>query len=913
MGEILLKLSPHRDLQVYFERPSAIASMWEATADGFRVSGTWRQQFDWAVVEWNQHNTFEHPYFRNLPDGDLSGLTLTYEEARSNCLPLDSDIYPTVDWPYLRIWTRESGVDDFFRVRLRDYATPVEGSYSVPSATFELTGSPDSGDYVGLSLLDEHYTYQANGSDTAATAAAAVADIVNQFSTYARAAANGQSITVQYCGPGQTPESSTVGANGHRVGIYGFRSGTGTLNWAVPVQKFVGGASPAKWRIELPFGSLVAEDGRSVPAASIRKMRWTYAADLQDGAYDRSEFEVQVTGWTVTGSGRAYSVAGIGAHRMEDDRPEMRYEGSWGRGGGNFSGGTIHYTTTPGDRVHAVYHSPHTHYLAIGTRYTFHSPVAQIYVDDVLVRAENLLIAGEDQLVRICVGPFTPGQHKVELRHAGSSGQFLYFDFFEAYVPTAQTPELPSDPQVTLATDWDTDHSIAVPAERTSWMIQSLGFRGRVNHYVGALWFYELYRKGHQYAAATVTFSGTAAFSAAVTLRIGRDGYSEDNDAVLTHLVRIGDTLASVAQAFALELNRGYTAVRAEAAGNVLTIYAREMGHSGNSIRISASSSNGVLTVTASGDHLSGGADGTWCTDLSALPRINRACRDWSRAFFIDLERNGIDACSAFSTELQHGDTDAAAGIAQRYPSGDPVLLNTPALQTNFSPASLDYWKVVHKEMAELMQQASIVPYLQFGEVQWWYFPQWGSGMTFYDPYTTQTFQSLHGRPLPVITSHTQDPAGLEVELEFLAGLIGAFTNAIMAYVRQSLPDTRFEVLYPTDVNDTPLNAAVNYPAADWTPGTLDNLKTESFTYTFIRDLDKAKGTVQYGATRGFPRAQRSFLVGIGDSTAPWRKEVEMAKSENVESIVLFALDQFCLIGYEAPLRLGNSRSFLTC
>ena len=43
--------------------------------NGFTVSGTWRQQFDWAVIEWNRDNVYEHPAFRNLPDGDLSGLT----------------------------------------------------------------------------------------------------------------------------------------------------------------------------------------------------------------------------------------------------------------------------------------------------------------------------------------------------------------------------------------------------------------------------------------------------------------------------------------------------------------------------------------------------------------------------------------------------------------------------------------------------------------------------------------------------------------------------------------------------------------------------------------------------------------------------------------------------------------------
>jgi len=95
----LQKLRPDRDLQCYFERPSAIAALSGASENAFTVSGTWRQQFDWAVVEWNRDNVFEHPAFRNLPDGDLSGLTLAYDETRANCIGLDSELFATVDWP----------------------------------------------------------------------------------------------------------------------------------------------------------------------------------------------------------------------------------------------------------------------------------------------------------------------------------------------------------------------------------------------------------------------------------------------------------------------------------------------------------------------------------------------------------------------------------------------------------------------------------------------------------------------------------------------------------------------------------------------------------------------------------------------------------------------------------------------
>jgi hypothetical protein len=85
--------------------------MSNASATGFTVSGTWRQQFDWVVLEWNRDNVFEHPLLRNLPDPDLSGLTLTYEETRANAIPDDSDLYPTIDWAYLRVWTRANRVE----------------------------------------------------------------------------------------------------------------------------------------------------------------------------------------------------------------------------------------------------------------------------------------------------------------------------------------------------------------------------------------------------------------------------------------------------------------------------------------------------------------------------------------------------------------------------------------------------------------------------------------------------------------------------------------------------------------------------------------------------------------------------------------------------------------------------------
>jgi hypothetical protein len=174
--------------------------------------------------------------------------------------------------------------------------------------------------------------------------------------------------------------------------------------------------------------------------------------------------------------------------------------------------------------------------------------------------------------------------------------------------------------------------------------------------------------------------------------------------------------------------------------------------------------------------------------------------------------------------------------------------------------------------------------------------------MPFYDAYTTSTFQSTYGRAMTVIPNQYADPASLEQECAFLPGLIGSFTQTIRGFVRQTHANARFEVLYPPDVNNTALNQLVNFPKSDWTPANLNCLKTENFTYTGDRDLNGAAQSIQLPMQLGFACSQSSHLVGISDPTTPWQKEQRMALGANLESVVLFALDQFCLIGYSLPL-----------
>jgi hypothetical protein len=156
-----------------------------------------------------------------------------------------------------------------------------------------------------------------------------------------------------------------------------------------------------------------------------------------------------------------------------------------------------------------------------------------------------------------CDGTWEPcrrgTQHTVTITHTGVAGSFFYFDFLEIAIPTGGLPIFVPDTQTTLATDWDTLNSQALAPERTAWQIQSLGFMGRANHYAGALWFYELLCAGQVYATGTIAFSGVSQFGHTTQISLG--------PTVFTHLNLIGDTPASLAQAFALLINEGSTGV----------------------------------------------------------------------------------------------------------------------------------------------------------------------------------------------------------------------------------------------------------------------------------------------------------------------------------------------------------------
>jgi len=908
MAEQLSKLRPDRDLQCYFQEPSAVAALSGASANGFTVSGCWRQQFDWAVVEWNRDNVFEHPALRNLPDGNLSGLRLSYEEVRTNCIGFDSTAYDPIGWSFLRIWEEHAGnngdpEETIHWIPLNNYCTPVDGEYVASTATLVLQGSPSVGDLIELAWLHDHCNYMMAPGDTLESAVSGLAANINhkrEDGCAITASAEGAAITLTYLG--------APGFNGNRIGIYGGVTESKTESWSPSWATFGGGISPSRWRVNLDFSHLVDSTGATVDTRNVRRMRWTWAADLQDSNFQRSEFSVVVGNWQASGTGLGYLVAGPGSRRISLKTPGVQHTGVWAESKpGNYWNGLIWVANTKGAHVSWTYSAPSDHSLYLGTRYVGNGATVSVQIDSSAPKKLNLSRPGEDILIRHLLGSFSANTpHTVSITHDSSNGDELHFNFFEIAVPTTNLPDFSLCPTTTLATDWDTEHSLAIAPERTAWLISKLGFRGRANHYTGAMWFYELACPGNRFASATVEFAGTPHFMDVTKILLA--------GTEIQHISLTSDTAASIAKCFELLIAAGTSAVWAKAEGSTLTITSRTMGIAGNGLPISASHNGTGFSATASVPSLGGGTgdpaslDSAWRTDLTSLPRLNRACRDWNRSYFVALKAAGIEATAAFSMELRHGDDQLSTGIAQRYPAG-PVWVNTPAIQTNFSPASLAFWTQIYLDTADVMADAGMTPYLQFGEVQWWYKADDGSGMPYYDEYAKSLFESTYGQAMRIVPNENADPVLFLKEAAFLPSLIGQFTQRIVDAVSQVHSDARFEVLYPSDVNESPWNRLVNFPSTEWNQGKLTCLKTENFIYTGDRNLNKARQSINLPLGIGFSPSKNSHLIGISDGTTPWQRERRLAIATGVESVVLWALDQFCLIGYDLPLDSSSGRA----
>ncbi|HYI96587.1 MAG TPA: hypothetical protein VEX68_23800 [Bryobacteraceae bacterium] len=515
-----------------------------------------------------------------------------------------------------------------------------------------------------------------------------------------------------------------------------------------------------------------------------------------------------------------------------------------------------------------------------------------------------------------------PGEHTVTFRLV-SSGYF-YFDFLEAVVPTDVPAAAATLTNVSPALDYSTDHTYKLSPARLHWNFDGLGYAGPMNEYLGVFWWNQRKREGAVFPQATLEFTGS--FSAGDQVFVNIEGQQ------CGKTVFPNESPEVIAKHFEYFINSNYVGVWAKATGAVLTITARSpkpaYSYTLNANVENVPGSSGAVTKTGT---LTGGQPGSWVVDPLQSPALNRGARDWHADFFAQCKTRNREVVVASSMEL----VNPPEGFGSVYPDGAIVATDVgfgslKSTHCAFVPAVRNYHAQVFSCVAGLMSQAQITPSIQFGEYLWWFFTNHrttnpNGGMAFYHPEVEAAAVAALGRPLHRFVNPNDDPLiNGAADAVFLRNVLRDHLGGIIAAVRSQHPSTKFELLFPYDVNHpTPagihnlggaLNRFVNLPIEWETKASsgLDSLKTEALDFgAWSRNLDLARTAIELPFTLGWPKDSVRHLVPVFRSGYAWEKEIGIAHSAGVPVINLWAFDHVCIFGLPTvPGASGRSQRF---
>jgi len=227
------------------------------------------------------------------------------------------------------------------------------------------------------------------------------------------------------------------------------------------------------------------------------------------------------------------------------------------------------------------------------------------------------------------------------------------------------------------------------------------------------------------------------------------------------------------------------------------------------------------------------------------------------------------------------------------------------------------YLKQMYKECADEIAAAGLPVVLQFGETQWWYFPN-ASGMPYYDSETKAAFQAAYGRPMHRFLANTDDPADDQATADFLRDRIWAYCHEVIDYVRQYHPTAVFECLWPLDANQgkpkpntgyRALNMHVNLPN-EWRTSSygVKYFRVEGFDYDiWQKNANLMRQTMAFPSALGRPAAECMYLAGIyGPPDPPMAQAYGMWLPLKLYSLCFWAFDQFCLNSRPVPLQIAG-------
>jgi phage tail sheath gpL-like len=771
---VLNKFDPSKTL--YFRGFSAIdcpAAVHNASATGFTLSQVFRAASDFSVlVIFDIDDYFNHPSFKPLPDGDLTGVVLEFDLASDPTVlaTLDNPKYPTIDYPFLdyvkmdgttgRIDLSYGNLQSSLGVSVTPNTNPTTisaGSLGTAGATITVAGTPALGDSLTLWFQNFSYSYAYNVGDTLSTVASVLAAAVNAYSYSGYL--YGLTATHTSGSSSFTVTASKPGVDGNSLGLYWVSSGGLSITTANPIA-LSGGSSAATFHVKIDFTALGIDQLRQAWLTFAPLSPPGQLLSATTGVYG----DVVFSNWTVTdpNNKRPLSVAGPNSVRVEETSAWVTATGAWTRTNvGWFSQGFALVSPSLGDSITITYWCQETHDIWIGTQLYTNCGKFAVTVDGAAQPDLDCYASssqGAFSARRKAASGLAAGQHTVTLTiiaaNTLSSGTNCYFDFLEAVVAS----DVPSAPgpwtDRGISTDFDTQHGYQLAPARLLWMMDQLGFKGDIDHYLGVFWWSNRQISGRTLGYVTIDFSTLPALTAGTA-----DIFITVGTTTIGKSVASYETAATWALHFELFINGLFTGLVASVSGTVLTITARDTAAAYQFAPFSAYYNNGAgnVTITPGGIGFTSAsiAAGTWVIDPTQAA-ITYPVSQWHADYFAQVYSRGMKVAAAFSMELVYPpDANTVGSVwVQRSSNGVAILTDTgfqSYLSSQCAPGAvsfLAYQQAAYLAIAALQNAAGLTPYLQCGEFLWWFFSEFWLqpiGYLAVLSYVRLGFSSAHG------------------------------------------------------------------------------------------------------------------------------------------------------------------------
>ncbi len=778
------------------------------------------------------------------------------------------------------------------------------------------------------------------------------------------------------------------GADGNGVAVYmTVRTPNVGLHVNNPVLQLAGGNSDnVVWNISLDFSALGIDQIRQAWLTFAPRLPDSGVYSDTEWTAAFSNWSV-----SDPNNVRTLQIAGPASVRVANDDNRAAYSGAgWKvQSANNYWHGFARVTAEAGDSVTVCYACDQIHDLYLGSSLYLDRGTVTVALDgDSTTNVDCFLNTGSEVVTRrLLRQSVAGGTHTVTLTLQNSKP--FIFDYVEAAVPTPDINDaIVTYDNVSPALDFDTDATYKMSPQRLLWHIQKLGFRGQLNEYAGVFWWNQRTRVGGVWNSAVVTFGGPWADGDAAQVSIGGFTmtksiiYWDTPDTIAQHFVFYINS-ASVSM-WAEKTGTGEITIhpRTPNWGDTLSLNPSSKITTSGTL---AAGTDGVWEVDASASNPINFPIRQWHADLfnqvkaaglaittSFSMELVNPPDAWQARFydgtavttdtgFADLKSSqcafidnmtefqksvytitaGLQSAAGLTPWLQFGEflwwfyssmaqaigycsfsdpVSIGVGEAHGMATGDRVVISGVLGCTSVNGTwPITVTDATHFTVPVAANGAWVTG---SGQVR-------GGSMAYYDAVTAAAAQSALGRPLYQFTCQDDDPTvNGGADASFLASRLKAHVDAIRGAVLAQYPNSKFEILYPNDVNNPVclfgpgmqyaqggrLNAAVNLPS-EWQTKAgsgLDRFKVEALSWgaTYLH-MDLAQQAIVFALTNSmlWDVADVAYLIPWYNGICAWPREFALASTRGVGLINLWAYDHLALMSWPLPFPTWIQRS----